>query len=103
MVTSISGYFLTPFIFALALLAGTGCGKTDKETPSEPKALEVKVAKPKLAEIHRQVRQPGYIEAWEHAAIYPKIAGYVLEWNVDIDDKVAKDKVLAKLYVPEMV
>jgi HlyD family secretion protein len=88
---------------SLAFLAGVGCSKTGKENPQEPKPLEVTVAKPKLAAIHREVRQPGFIEAWEQTALFPKIAGYVEKWNVDIGDKVDKDKVLAELYVPEMV
>src|SRR6516225_9490124 len=95
--------FLSLGACSLVLLGGTGCSKTGKEAPPKPKALEVTVAKPKLAAIRREVRQPGYIEAWEQTAIFPKIAGYVEKWNLDIGDKVEQDKVLAELYVPEMV
>jgi RND family efflux transporter MFP subunit len=88
---------------SIPILLLAGCNKTGKETPAQTKPLVVNVVKPLLASIHREVRQPGYIEAWEQAAIFPKIPGYVEKWHVDIDDKVAKDKVLAELYVPEMV
>jgi RND family efflux transporter MFP subunit len=98
--SSISRVFSSLVLFSILLVAG--CGKTTKESPAEPKAIEVTVAKPKLTVIHREVRQPGYIEAWEQTAIFPKIAGFVLEWNVDIGDHVDKKKVLAELYVPEV-
>ena len=101
MTYSISRACLAAIPFSTLLLAG--CGKTEKESPAEPKPVEVAVAKPKSAAIHRQVRQPGYIEAWEQTAIFPKIAGFVLDWNVDIGDPVDKNKVLAELYVPEVV
>src|SRR6266849_5108976 len=102
MVAPVARVFVTLVLFSIPLLAG--CGKANKESPeAEPTVLKVTVDKPKLAVIHREVRQPGHIEAYEQAAIYPKIAGYVKTWHVDIGDKVDQEKVLAELYVPEMV
>ena len=103
MIASISRMLLTTTVVVVVLLAGSGCSKTGKESASEPTAVKVTVVKPKLAAIRREVRQPGYIEAWEQAAIFPKIPGYVEKWHVDIGDKVEQGKVLADLYVPEMV
>ena len=100
----VSPIFRVSFILvSFPILFVTGCGKTSKEAPPEPKVISVTVQKPKLATILREVKQPGNIEAWEQTAIFPKIAGYVEKWNVDMGDQVDQDKVLAELYVPEMV
>ena len=47
--------------------------------------------------------QPGRIEAFEEAPLYPKLAGYVQDVLVDIGDSVRKDQLLIKLSIPEML
>ena len=47
--------------------------------------------------------QPGRIEAFEEAPLFPKLAGYVQEVLVDIGDSVKKDQLLIKLSIPEML
>ena len=35
-------------------------------------------------------------------SIYPKVAGYIEEWNVDIGDRIKKGQEIATLFVPEL-
>jgi RND family efflux transporter MFP subunit len=64
--------------------------------------------------ISRTTTQPGFIEAYEDAPIYAKIAGYVAKMHVDIGDRVhgprysddgkmvAPGQLLIELFVPEL-
>ncbi len=52
--------------------------------------------------MRRVIEEPGQIEAYEHTPIYSKIPGYVSEVCVDMDARVKKDDVLARLWVPEL-
>ena len=63
----------------------------------------VSVVSPERKTIHREVGQPGFIQAFERTPIVAKIPGYVLKWHVDIGDNIHKDQVLAELWAPEMV
>jgi multidrug efflux pump subunit AcrA (membrane-fusion protein) len=63
----------------------------------------VKVIHPERRDVRRLIERPGYnIEAYERTPLYPKLAGYVRQWNFDIGDSVHKDDVLAVIYIPEM-
>jgi multidrug efflux pump subunit AcrA (membrane-fusion protein) len=53
--------------------------------------------------IVRTTGQPGFIEAYEQTAIYPKIAGFVDKWNFDIGSLINRGMVLAHLDVPDLV
>lgn len=46
--------------------------------------------------------QPGRIEAFEEAPLYPKVTGYVQEVSHDIGDVVERGQILVKLWIPEM-
>jgi HlyD family secretion protein len=103
-----------PFVAACAVLLGlaAGCqrpaadssGEGDAQSGAAPEAPEVTVVKPARKNVRRPIERPGFnIEAYERTPLYAKIPGYVQKWNVDIGDRVKKDKVLAELYVPEMV
>ena len=59
-------------------------------------------SRPEQRTIARTVGQPGFINAYEQTSIYPKVAGYVQEWNVDIGDRIKKDQEIATLSVPEL-
>jgi RND family efflux transporter MFP subunit len=103
----------TPIMLGLSpvflFLTVQGCSPADKSAPttdaaiSGTKIVTVTVDKPKREILRRDVAQPGYMRAFEQTAIYPKIAGYVLGWHVDIGDHVKEGQILAELYVPEMV
>src|ERR1700693_5872352 len=77
---------------AWLILAGGGCNSSKQDEPAkkaaEAKAPTVTVDKPKREALRLNVGQPGQIQAFEHTPIYPKIAGYVLKWHVDIGDDV---------------
>jgi RND family efflux transporter MFP subunit len=62
----------------------------------------VRVVTPERAIIHREVSQPGAIEAFEETPVFAKVAGYVKKWHVDLGDGVRKGQVLAELSVPEL-
>ena len=55
-----------------------------------------------LADHRGAVCQPAFINAYEQTSIYPKVAGYIKRWNVDIGDRISKDQVMTELFVPEL-
>jgi multidrug efflux pump subunit AcrA (membrane-fusion protein) len=65
--------------------------------------MTVKLIRPTTRNLVRVVGQPSFIESYERTSVYPKVTGYIQEWNVDIGDKVKKGDVLATLFVPELV
>jgi RND family efflux transporter MFP subunit len=46
--------------------------------------------------------QPGRLEAFEETPLHSKTAGYIEQVLVDIGDRVKKDDILVKLWVPEL-
>src|SRR5262245_28194998 len=88
----------------MSLLAGCNHPPATAPGPAAPsESPGVKVVHPEKKDVRRLIERPGYnIEADERTAIYAKIAGYVLKWNIDMGDSVHKDDILAELYVPEM-
>ena len=85
-----------------------GCRQSASELAVPTSAVEtagrgVSVVSPERKTIHREVGQPGFIQAFERTPIVAKIPGYVLKWDVDIGDNIHKDEVLAELWAPEMV
>jgi multidrug resistance efflux pump len=90
---------------ALLSLVAAGCNSPVPNTPAPaaaPSLRQVKTVRPERKTIHREVGQPGVIQAFERTPIVSRIPGYVLKWNADIGDSVQKDAVLAELSVPEM-
>lgn len=63
----------------------------------------VTAGKPARKSLKLLTIQPGRVEAFEEAPLYPKVAGYVEEMLVDIGDAVEKDQRLVKLSAPEML
>jgi multidrug efflux pump subunit AcrA (membrane-fusion protein) len=93
--------FLTGLV--AAVLAAPGCGhEVGSHYASVAKPPTVHLTEPKFRTIIRTVGQPSFIEAYERTSIYPKLAGFIEKWNVDIGDKVKKNSVLAKLFIPEL-
>jgi hypothetical protein len=85
-------------------LAAPGCHhEPDVEFPGDTKRPTVQVIQPQVRKIVRVVGQPSFIESYERTSIYPKPTAYILNWVVDIGDKVNKFDVLAKLFAPELV
>ncbi len=51
---------------------------------------QVQIVQAEMRTISRTVGQPGFITAYEQTPLYPKIAGYIEKWNVDIGDRIKK-------------
>jgi HlyD family secretion protein len=91
------------FVIASLILFSFGCSKPETSAPTAHMKPEVKVVHMAKRTIVRTTEQPGFIEAYEQTAIYPKIAGFIDKWNVDIGDAIAKGMVIAHLDVPDLV
>ena len=95
-------------IAAGPLLTTSGCSRRTPDSTSSPAASSadidrVTAGKPVRKTLKRITTQPGRIEAFEEAPLYPKLAGFVQEVLVDIGDSVEKDQLLIKLSIPEML
>ncbi|HVX14085.1 MAG TPA: HlyD family efflux transporter periplasmic adaptor subunit [Pirellulales bacterium] len=92
------------FSALLAVAAVAGCHHEEKgEVHSVAEPPTVRVTQPDTRDIVRVVGQPSFVDAYERTSIYPKLAGFIERWYVDIGDKVTKDQVLADLFVPEII
>ena len=85
------------------VVIASGCGTVSKPATPAPMKPVVTIVHPEKRDINRTVGQPGFVEAYEQAALYAKVSGYIEKWNVDIGDIVKKDQVLATIFVPELV
>jgi HlyD family secretion protein len=100
---------LTAVAFVVGLsIADSGCRRQTTEpastTAQSATAIDrVTAGKPVRKTLKLITTQPGRIEAFEEAPLYPKLAGYVQEVLVDIGDSVKKDQLLIKLSIPEML
>ena len=64
---------------------------------------EVRLVQPRVRDIVRVVGQPSFTQSYERSSVYPKMNAYILNWIVDIGDKVKKGDALANLFAPELV
>jgi HlyD family secretion protein len=87
----------------LAALLAVGCTQQPPAAPPVQTTPRVQVAKVQERTIKASVSQPGFIYAYEQTALYPKVSGYLAQWNVDIGDPIHKGDVLATIDVPELV
>ena len=100
---------MTAAAFVVGLLiADIGCRRQATEPAStaaqSATAIDrVTAGKPVRKTLKLVTTQPGRIEAFEEAPLFPKLAGYVQEVLVDIGDSVKKDQLLIKLSIPEML
>ncbi len=79
-----------------------GCGKKAPEKERIHVRPKVKLVRPGRRTITRTTGQPGFIEAYEQTAIYPKVSGFIDEWKVDIGDRITKGEEMAHIFVPEL-
>ena len=86
----------------LVVALAIGCGARPEAAPPPRTDPRVRVVRPERRTIERTVGQPAFINAYEQTAMYPKVAGYIKKWTVDIGDRIAKDQVMADLFVPEL-
>src|SRR5262245_53652254 len=95
--------------FVLLLVSVVGCYQTSKGSPDQkpepgretPKAA-VTTVKPKRMTLQWTTQGPVFVQAFEQAPMFAKIAGYVEKWHVDIGDHVRKGQLLAELRIPEL-
>jgi RND family efflux transporter MFP subunit len=93
----------------VAMLPVVGCHRTPagNSAPAESQAgsapATVAVVYPKRTSIHREVSQPGYIEAFEETPVFAKVSGYVEEGWKDRGDILRKGQILATLWAPELI
>lgn len=88
---------------ALTAMAAPGCGAKPKAAPSVATPPSVQLIQPPTRNIIRVVSQPSFVESFERTSIFPKLAGFIKEWKVDIGDQVKKGDILATLFIPELV
>jgi HlyD family secretion protein len=87
----------------LVILLSAGCSHPPPPASSIHVRPHVRLVRPERRTITHFVGQPGFIYAYEETSLYPKVAGYLEQWNVDIGDPIKKGEELARLYVPELV
>lgn len=64
--------------------------------------LRVQVVRPANGGVARTTCQPGSVYAFESAALFAKVSGYLKNQAVDIGDKVKRGDVLAEIDAPEL-
>jgi HlyD family secretion protein len=64
--------------------------------------LPVEVVHPRQGGIERTTTQAGSVHAFEHAALYSKVSGFLKVQNVDIGDRVKQNQLLAVIDDPEV-
>jgi HlyD family secretion protein len=89
--------------FLLAALAAPGCHDEENHYKSVGEPPIVRLVQPQVRDIVRVVGQPSFTQSYERSSVYPKMNAYILNWIVDIGDKVKKGDALANLFVPELV
>ncbi len=93
-------------LLVVGMLAASGCSRAPSDaapaaSPDTPATVTVMVVTPQYTVLHRQVSQPGAIEAFEETPIFAKVSGYVKEGWKDIGAVLRKGEILAELWVPE--
>ncbi|MGE0758915.1 MAG: efflux RND transporter periplasmic adaptor subunit [Pirellulaceae bacterium] len=102
-------------VVAVGVAAGAGCAPPTAAANASPELAPTKpalsadgavervtAAPPERKTMQLFTTQPGRIEAFESAPLFPKLAGYVESVLVDIGDAVKKDQVLLQLAIPEL-
>jgi HlyD family secretion protein len=80
--------------------ADHGGGRSESDKPVV--GMPVEVAHPRQGGIERTTTQAGSVHAFEHAALYAKVSGYLKAQNVDIGDRVKPGQILAVIDDPEV-
>lgn len=80
-----------------------GRHELEKESSAEAGALpRVEVIQPKVLSSDRAMVLPGTAQPLEDTVLYPRVAGYVKKWNVDLGDDVKEGDVLMEIDTPEL-
>jgi HlyD family secretion protein len=98
-------------LLALTLVLAAGCGHSNrtgdsaasKNKSEQGKTAGIMVVHPERRDLRMTVVQPGTIQAFEVAAMYSRIAGYVEKYNYNIGDRVKPGDVLVEMWIPDLV
>src|SRR5260221_347060 len=96
---------LVPFVITVIGLV-SGCKPSGDNVGVKPPPLApaaVRVVKVKRGEATRSVTLPGNVVAYQQAALFAKVTGYVKTVKVDKGDSVAEGELLADIEVPELI
>ena len=87
-----------------SVTVSTADENTAHDSPAQPSAgaIQVQVVKPTRGGLEQTVRQPGSVHAFEWAALFAKVSGYLKTQHVDIGDPVKQGEVLAEIDAPEL-
>jgi multidrug efflux pump subunit AcrA (membrane-fusion protein) len=99
---SAAGFERRCLVVALLLFLAIGCSRHPKAREPIHVRPHVRLITPERRTITRTASQPGFIEAYEQTAIYPKVSGFVEKWHVDIGDPIKKGQILLRIAVPEL-
>ena len=97
-------------VIAVLVAAGFGFGWIQRSKAHSrvdapvvaPKAVHVEVMHAKVLDSDRAMSLPGTVRALEQTKIYPRVAGYVRKWLVDLGDKVKEGQLLVEIETPEL-
>ncbi len=91
---------------SLAILAAATFAGCRRHAAVETQAVSdvplVRLINATRRDLVREVGQPSFIDSYEQTAIYAKLPGYILKWNVDIGDRIKQGELLATLFIPEL-
>jgi HlyD family secretion protein len=90
-----------PYLVLGAVVAAGCHGSTPSGTPLDVRP-KVRLVRPQKRTITRSIGQPGFVYAYEQTAIYPKVAGFIEKWSVDIGDPIKKGQLIVEIFVPEL-
>jgi HlyD family secretion protein len=101
-------------LLALVLVFAAGCGHSNRTGDSaaskkagdkseQGKTAGITVVHPERRDLRMTVVQPGTIQAFEVAAIFSRIAGYVEKYNYNIGERVKPGDVLVEMWIPDLV
>ena len=92
-----------------SLLLAAGCSRGNetlaraRKQRRNGKTAGTSIVHPERRDIRMTVVQPGTIQAFEVAAIYSRIAGYVQNYKHNIGDRVKAGDVLLEMWIPDLV
>jgi multidrug efflux pump subunit AcrA (membrane-fusion protein) len=95
-------------IAIICLGLGIACrsnqGESSQSKPAAPKQAVPVIATTTIesGEIGRQLRLPGELQAWQEAALSPRVSGFVGRVEVDRGSAVRAGQLLARLEAPEL-
>lgn len=103
MVSRLRLFAITTLFTGGFALSATGCRQIHPaETTAETPPAAIAIVRPVYQALTIPVEQPGQVQAIERTPIFARIPGFVAEVCVDMNHRVRKGQLLARLDVPEV-